>query len=144
MVWVHEPANLAFEVPVGWSANGDNQHGIWLENPDIPAHRLSIQRMTLDLGHSPLRLLKESFGKHSHFTEFHIEKSWAEPIEGMWSPAFIATYRYLDVPCIRYGRLLATDLGFYEIAYHAPLEPHSDAISAYEHLLGSMTHFRED
>ena len=138
-VWVHEPASLVVEIPEGWTQLDHHSEGLWLGNNTVPNHRLNIQRLTNDLGRSPLRLMKKAFNEHSDFTEFTIEKSWAEPLAGMFAPAYIATYRYLDVPCVRYGRLLATELGYYEISYHAPGQAHPDAVLAFESLLHSIS-----
>ena len=137
--FLSEAAAVAGEIPAGWTQVQAQSQGVFLHHPAAPGHVLSIQKLTENVGSRPLKALRTAFKEHPYFSDFTYEKKWAEPIEQSWSPAYHASYIYLDAPAFRHGHLLPTQDGYYEVAYHAPVEIHPEGLIGYEHLLASIS-----
>jgi hypothetical protein len=142
--WVHEHAQVSGQTPAGWlliQADTDAWH---FSRNDAPGHILTIQRLTTNTGRSPLKILRQSIKNHLYFTDFKYESKWERRVDSVWAPAFHATYFYLNKPAVRYGLLLPTPNGYYEISYHAPTRPLAEGVTGYEQLVDSITMFVDD
>ena len=141
--WLDEDAEIFGEIPAGW--DGSEDFGSWhFYHDSAPGHVISIQNLTVGNGRGPLKMLSEAIKNHPYFSNFKYESKWERRLDGAWAPSYHATYLYLDQPAVRYGCLVPTSKGFYEISYHAPYSPHADAIAGYESLIDSITLFRHD
>ena len=142
--WAHENAGIYGETPPGWELTQETPDAWQFHRLDSPGHTISIQRLTTDTGRGPLKILRQAIKKHLYFTDFQYESKWERRVDTVWAPAFRATYLYLNEPSVRYGLLLPTSNGYYEISYHAPAQPLGDGITGYERLLESITMFGMD
>lgn len=142
--WLHEEAQLAGHTPKGWARSELSADHWTFSHPDAPQHVLNIQRLTLDIGRGPLKIMRETFKEHPYFTDFAYESSWEMRIDSVWAPAFHATYSYLNEPAVRYGVFIPTVIGYYEISYHAPNQASAHGMTAYEQLVDSITTFTTD
>ena len=136
--WHNATGVVSGDVPNGWNLIDSGTNGVILHHSKAPDHVLSIQRLTENIGDRPLRALEDAFGKHPYFSDFIYENRWAKAIGDAWVPAFHVSYLFLDSPALRHGHLLATPEGYYEIAYHAPLELHPEGLIGYERLTASI------
>ena len=137
--FLSETAAVAGEIPAGWAQVQVQSPGVFLHHPAAPGHVLSIQKLTENVGNRPLKALRAAFKDHPYFSDFTYENKWADPIDQRWSPAYHASYVYLDAPAFRHGHLLPTRDGYYEVAYHAPVAIHPDGLIGYEHLIASIS-----
>ena len=144
VTFLSEAAALTGEIPLGWTEAESKSPGIFFHHPEAPGHVLSIQKLTENIGSRPLKALKKAFKEHPYFTNFIYENMWATPIEQTWTPAYQASYLYLDAPSIRHGHLVATGDGFYEVAYHAPGQLHPEGLDGYERLVASISIISHD
>ena len=142
--FVSEASVIAGEIPAGWTQAQVQSPGVFLHHPAAPGHILSIQKLTENVGNRPLKALRTAFTDHPYFSDFAYENKWADPIEESWSPAYHASYIYLDAPAFRHGHLLPTRDGYYEVAYHAPLEIHPEGLAGYEDLIASISIIPQD
>ena len=123
---------------MGWNLVDSDTDALVFHHEEAPGHVLSIQKLTENMGVRPLRALKDAFNKHPYFSDFTYENKWAKATHTAWTPAFHASYIYLDHPAIRHGHLLATGEGYYEVAYHAPHKLHPEGLIGYERLAESI------
>lgn len=142
--WVHEHAQVYGEIPKGWTLTQPTTESWHFSRHDAPGHTLSIQQLTTNIGRSPLKILRQTIKEHPYFTDFEYESKWEKRIDSAWAPAFHATYFYLNEPAVRYGLLLPTANGYYEVSYHAPFQPIAAGIAGYERLVDSITVFVDD
>ena len=137
--WLHEDAQLHGEIPPGWSLTQSTDEAWHFNLAGLPNHTLSIQRLTVDTGRGALKLLKQALKKHPYFADFEYNLAWETRTDTVWAPAYHATYLYLNQPALRYGTLIPTKNGYYEISYHASMEPAAIGITGYEYLVDSIT-----
>ena len=139
-----ENAALCLELPQNFSEQPGSSGSLQLQSNRLPGHILGVQRLSENVGAKPLQILRESIQGHSHFTNFGYVSKWSRRLDSVWASAYHARYLHLDEPAARFGALVPTQNGYYEISYHAPNGPAPLGIAAFEQLLESVSLFNQD